>query len=222
MQRRSTWLSMSATDRRIFVVVAYVLAFHVLVLWALQSGLLRKAVELVVPVSMVSEFIEPPAPRVTPPAPPTVVKHQQAQPMKAPVVAQTLAVRSEAPAPEAWTVPVAPAAPVAPIANVVEQPAPVTQTTVVLPSTDADYFQNPKPVYPFASKRRGEQGLVIHSVLIGVDGLPVSAKLVKSSGFEALDQAAYAAVMRWRYVPGKRNGVITAMSFNVPINWVLQ
>jgi len=59
-------------------------------------------------------------------------------------------------------------------------------------------------------------------VLIGVDGLPVSAKLVKSSGFEALDQAAYAAVMRWRYVPGKRNGVITAMSFNVPINWVLQ
>jgi protein TonB len=217
---------MTASDRRIFVVVAYVLAFHALALWALQSGLLRKAVELVVPISMVSEFIEPPAPRVAPPAAPAVIKHQQVQPIKAPVVTKTLAVRSEAPTPEAWTVPVAPVAPPAPIAAPVEQPAPapapVAQPTVVLPSTNADYFQNPKPVYPLGSKRRGEQGLVVHSVLIGVDGLPVRAKLVKSSGFDALDQAAYDAVMHWRYVPGKRNGVIAAMSFNVPINWVLQ
>jgi protein TonB len=28
--------------------------------------------------------------------------------------------------------------------------------------------------------------------------------------------------MRWRYSPGKRNGVPTSMSFNVPINWVLE
>ena len=91
-----------------------------------------------------------------------------------------------------------------------------------LPSSDADYLQNPKPQYPGLSKRLGEQGQVIHSVLIGTDGLPVSAQLVKSSGFDRLDQAAYTAVMRWRYVPGKRNGVPTAMSFNVPINWVLE
>jgi protein TonB len=45
---------------------------------------------------------------------------------------------------------------------------------------------------------------------------------VKSSGFDRLDQAALIAVMRWRYTPGKRNGVPTAMSFNVPINWVLE
>jgi protein TonB len=31
----------------------------------------------------------------------------------------------------------------------------------------------------------------------------------------------YTAVMRWRYVPGKRNGV-PAMWFNVPINFVLE
>ena len=63
---------------------------------------------------------------------------------------------------------------------------------------------------------------MVHSVMIGVDGLPLSARLVKSSGFDRLDQAALIAVMRWRYTPGKRNGVPTAMSFNVPINWVLE
>ncbi|WP_304621515.1 TonB family protein [Rhodoferax sp. BLA1] len=222
-QRRSTWLSMSAADRRPFVVVAYVLVFHALALWALQSGLLRQAVEMVVPVQMLSEFIEPPAPRVMPPAPPVVVKRPVTQP-KTPVVPQTLAVRTETPAPEAWTVPVVPVAPLAPIAAPVESPtpAPPAPVSVVLPSSDADYLQNPKPVYPSASKRRGEQGLVIHSVLIGTDGLPVSARLVKSSGFDALDQAALTAVMRWRYIPGKRNGVPTTMSFNVPINWVLE
>lgn len=68
----------------------------------------------------------------------------------------------------------------------------------------------------------GEQGQVIHSVLIGADGLPVSARLVKSSGFDRLDEASFNAVMRWRYTPGKRHGVPTAMSFNVPINWVLE
>ena len=214
---------MTAADRRPFVVVAYVLVFHALALWALQSGLLRQAVELVVPVQMLSEFIEPPAPRVVPPAPPVVVKRPVIQP-KAPVVPQTQAVRSETPAPEVWTVPVVPAAPPAPMEAPLAQPtpAPPAPPTVVLPSSDADYLQNPKPIYPSSSKRRGEQGLVIHSVLIGADGLPVSAKLVKSSGFDALDQAALTAVMRWRYVPGKRNGVATTMSFNVPINWVLQ
>lgn len=91
-----------------------------------------------------------------------------------------------------------------------------------LPSSDADYLQNPRPVYPPMSKRLGEQGQAIHSVLIGTDGLPQSARLIKSSGFDRLDQAAYNAVMSWRYVPGKRNGLATAMSYNAPITWVLE
>ena len=47
---------------RNLVVASYVLLFHVAMLWALQSGLLMRAVELVVPVQLLSEFIEPPAP----------------------------------------------------------------------------------------------------------------------------------------------------------------
>ncbi|MDB5890745.1 MAG: energy transducer TonB [Polaromonas sp.] len=67
-----------------------------------------------------------------------------------------------------------------------------------------------------------EQGKTIVKVLIGIDGQPQRAEIAKSSGFDRLDQAASAAVMRWRYVPGKRGGVPEAMWFNVPINWELK
>ena len=114
------------------------------------------------------------------------------------------------------------AAPVNAAIGLAPPPSPISTAKVEQPSTEADYLQNPKPVYPALSKRMGEQGQVIHNVLIGSDGLPVNAKLVKSSGFDRLDQAAHKAVMGWRYVPGKRNGVPTPMTYNVPINWVLE
>jgi len=225
-QRRSIWLLMTAQDRRTFIVVAYVLLFHALLLWGLQRGLLRRAVELVVPVQMLSEFIEAPAPKLAPPATPVTVKQPVVRP-KAPSVGsvpQPLARPQDAVAGEAWVVQAAAPTPVVAVTPPMVPTALATPAapSVELPSSDADYLQNPKPVYPMASKRRGEQGVVIHSVLIGVDGLPVSARLVKSSGFGALDQAALTAVMGWRYSPGKRNGAPTAMSFNVPINWVLE
>ena len=93
---------------------------------------------------------------------------------------------------------------------------------VQLPSSNADYLQNPKPAYPALSKRLGEQGKVIVRVLIGADGAAQQAELRQSSGFDRLDQAALDTVLKWRYVPGKRSGVAEAMWFNVPINFVLE
>lgn len=216
-------------------IVISVLSLHVMALWASQSGLLRRAVDVLVPVEMLTEFIEPPAPKETPqpPKPP----EQVAQPtvnIKAPTPPpplQLMAIADPTPsinAPVGVLTPQPPAPPIAaPVATVPEPapasaPPPPALTRVELPSTDADYLQNPRPVYPAISKRLGEQGQVIHSVLIGVDGLPISARLVKSSGFDRLDAAAYAAVMSWRYVPGKRGGVVAQMSYNAPINWVLE
>jgi protein TonB len=103
---------------------------------------------------------------------------------------------------------------------VVAAPAPAPK--VELPSSDADYLQNPKPSYPAMSKRLGEQGKVVVRVLIGVDGTAQKAEIRQSSGFDRLDQAALATAQRWRYVPGKRGGVAEAMWFNVPINFVLE
>ncbi len=205
---------------RTSLVVVSVVLFHLGALWALQNGLLRKTVEIVVPAHMLSEFIEPPAPKVVPPAP---------APPPAPQP-QPLAIADPTPSPNAPVGVIEPQALLAPIAAPVtvaaspsEPPAaPPAPPKVVLPSSDADYLQNPRPVYPPLSKRLGEQGQAIHSVLIGPDGLPTSARLVKSSGFDRLDQAAYQAVMSWRYVPGMRNGVAVAMAYNAPISFVLE
>jgi len=214
-----------------------VVALHVGLIGALQSGLLMRAAEVVVPVELMSQIIDPPAPKVAPqpPAPPRVPVPLE-QPQKAIAKAPTpeaplpVAIKDAAPAPNApmgTTAPqpapapiaapvaVAPAAPAAP-------PAPPAPPSVQLPSSDADYLQNPRPPYPPISRRMNEQGKTTVRVLIGADGQPQRAEIAKSSGFGRLDDAALATVMRWRFVPGKRGGVAEAMWFNVPINWVLE
>ena len=91
-----------------------------------------------------------------------------------------------------------------------------------MPSSDAAYLNNPKPGYPAISKRMGEQGKVVLRVLIGTDGLPQKVEINQSSGYDRLDRQAQEAVMRWRFVPGKRGGVPEAMWYAQPINFVLE
>lgn len=211
-----------------------VVLFHVGVLWALQSGLLRRAVEIVVPVSVVSEMITPAVPQVEPqpvPKPPETVPAPKpvVQPKPRPAPApRPVAAPSLAPAPTAPIGVVEPQPAPPPVAAPVEAaaaPAPIAPPPppkVELPSSSADYLQNPEPPYPPMSKRLGEQGKVVVRVLIGVDGTAKDAQLRQSSGYERLDKVALETVRRWRYVPGKRNGVPEDMWFNVPINFVLE
>jgi protein TonB len=93
---------------------------------------------------------------------------------------------------------------------------------IELPSSSADYLNNPRPAYPPLSKRLGEEGKVVLRVLIEADGSASKAEIRSSSGYDRLDQAALQTVLRWRYLPGKRGGVAEAMWFNVPINFVLE
>ena len=202
-----------------------VVALHVGFIWALQSGLLMRVAEVVVPVELLSQFIEPPAPKVniSPPPPPEPIKKPMAKTIVAPTP-QPLAIADPTPSPNAPTGVTTPQPALAPIAAPVAAApaAPPAAPSVQLPSSDADYLQNPKPPYPPISRRLNEQGKTTVRVLIGLDGQPQRAEIGKSSGFDRLDQAALTTVMRWRYVPGKRGGVAEAMWFNVPINWVLE
>ena len=93
---------------------------------------------------------------------------------------------------------------------------------IELPSSNAAYLNNPSPTFPAVSRRLGEQGKVTLRVLISAQGLPERVELAKSSGFERLDNAAIDTVKRWKFVPGKRNGVAEAMEYLVPVNFVLQ
>jgi periplasmic protein TonB len=197
---------------RNIAIVGSVVLFHVAALWALQAGLLRRAVEIVIPVQILSELITPPAPKVEPP--PTPPPKPVAIPESRPALNAPTGVLQAQPPPAPITAPVAAEArPTAPA------PSP---TEVELPSSDASYLQNPAPVYPPISKRLGEQGKVIVRVLIGTDGAPQKAELKRSSGFERLDQSALEYVMKCRYVPGKVGGVPQAMWHEAPVTFVLQ
>jgi protein TonB len=207
-------MSRISTARRNIFIAAGVVLFHVAALWALQTGLLRRAVEIIVPAEILSELIAPavvpvhktpPSPAPRPPLPEPAPPISPAPEPNAPVVV--------APPPQ-------PAAPPSPVAAPVDAaPAPAR---VELPSSDAQYLKNPKPRYPPMSNRLGETGTVVVRVLIGTDGTAQKAEIQHSSGFARLDQAALAAVLGWRYVPGKRGGVPEAMWYTVPIKWGLE
>ncbi len=210
-------------------VVGAVIGLHLLGLWALQAGLLQRVVTWVVPVMAVSEAVDVPVPPpqpakpLPPPAPtasprPTAPLATSAPELPLAVPAASVPAASAPiglPAPS----PVQNSAPAA-AAPVTATPAPSPK--IALPSTQADYLNNPRPAYPALSRRLGEQGRAVVRVLIGADGLPQKAELHTSSGFERLDRAALDTVMRWRYVPGKRGDVPEAMWFNVPLNFVLE
>lgn len=215
--------------RRLAVVLAVVL-LHLGALWALQSGLLSRAVELVIPVQVLAEFIEPPQPQIEPPPPaPPVAAPTPPQPKSRPVpqpLPQPVAALTPEPSALAPVVPPSPPAPPAEslvaAAAPAAPPAPPAAPRVEMPSSSADYLNNPRPPYPPLSKRLGEQGQVVVRVFIDVDGTASRAEVRQSSGFDRLDQTALQTVLRWRYVPGKRAGVPEAMWFNVPIRFVLE
>jgi periplasmic protein TonB len=239
-------------------IVVAVLLLHAGGLYALQSGLLRRAVQLVVPVELLSQIIEAPlpvaqpspalpvrqptplpistaAPKPTPQPVATAAAQASPQPPALPSAAQPLALPDTAPSPAAPTlastgtgalaqsghladVIQAPAAAAAPPPAAPAPPAPVTTE---LPTSDADYLNNPPPTYPPVSRRLGEAGKVVVRVFIALDGSAQKGEVRSSSGFERLDAAALAAALKWRYVPGKRGGTPEAMWVNVPVNFTL-
>jgi len=208
---------------RNIVIAASVIVFHMAALWALQNGLSRRTVEVIVPVALLSRtMISPPvSPPVSLPPPQAEPIHQPTQkhPARRPTP-RPPAGADPTPAPNAPTTVLEPQAPAPPgAAPVTAAPAPPDAEQ---PASNADYLQNPKPAYPPVSRRLGEQGKVVVRVLIGTDGAAQNAEIRQSSGFGRLDQAALRTALKWRYVPGKRNGAPEAMWFNVPINFVLE
>ena len=213
-----------------------VIALHVAVLWAMQTGLLRRVAEAVVPAEILVEIMAPPAPEQKPqplPQPKVQVKAPTPKPTlptPTPAVAQqpaptplAIAPSANAPAPSAAAPTAVAAAPASTNTGSTANapPAPPAPPKVVQPSSDADYLNNPRPIYPRLSKSLGEQGTTLVSVFIGTDGSAQKVELKKSSGFDRLDNAALEAIRSWRFVPGTRGGVPEAMWVVVPIPFQL-
>lgn len=98
---------------------------------------------------------------------------------------------------------------------------PIASPNAEIPDTFAEYLYNPPPAYPSVSRDRGEQGRVMVSALVSVDGLVKDAFVEVSSGFSRLDEAAVAAVRAWRFVPATRAGVVVEMRHQIPVRFEL-
>ena len=211
-------------------VILCVLLLHGLGLWALQSGLVGRAVETLTTLPVLVSFAEAPAPPVAPPA-----VHPVAPTLRPRPVHEAPVQRAPAPAPLPAHMTEEPPAPVAtpapepgtaePVMTASVAPVPLAEPPppppIVLPSSSAAYLHNPPPPYPAASRQLGEAGRVVVRVFIGLEGTALQAQLAVSSGYDRLDAVALQTARRWRYQPGREGGIPKPMWFDVPIHFVL-
>lgn len=157
---------------------------------------------------------EPPKPEIVPPKPRPLEKAPAPRPVEAP----QLALPAEAPV-AAATIDVP--AVVEPAPAVPQPPAPPAAASSQ-PRFDADYLDNPKPVYPSLSRRFKEEGRVVLRVQVAATGLPTDVALHASSGHARLDQVALETVRRWKFVPARLGTEAVAASVLVPIDFSLK
>ncbi len=72
--------------------------------------------------------------------------------------------------------------------------------------TEATTLAQCRPVYPRISRRRGEEGTVVLSVEVGADGTGSLVRILESSGYPRLDNAAQEALAKARFSPAIRLG----------------
>lgn len=215
----------------LLVVLAHVAIIYLLITQTpIEKAKIKPAapmmVSLVAPPAPEPELvpvIEPPKPEVKPVIKPVIKPKKivdKIRPIETPterlVEATTeQVVVQEAPAAPTETVKAA-ETPKAP--PVVEK---VVEEKIEPPRFGVSYLNNPAPDYPATSRRLGEEGRVLMKVLVSADGSAETVQIEKSSGSERLDNAAIAAVKRWRFIPAKKNNQALSAYVIVPVKFSL-
>lgn len=78
-----------------------------------------------------------------------------------------------------------------------------------------------QPNYPRMAKRKGMEGTVLLEVWLDENGDQTNLSLLKSSGFDLLDDAAIEAVKKWQFNGHKENGVALAHRVRIPVRFNL-
>jgi periplasmic protein TonB len=179
--------------------LAFVVVFHVVLVYALINGLAKKIIEVVqAPLeTKIIEEVKPPPPDKPPPPPPPKLA---APP---PPFIPPVEVRVDTPPPVQNTI-----SAVSAVKPAVEAPipraAPVAGPTRTAAVVDAGKCA--KPDYPAASIRAQETGLVVLQFLIGADSTVIDSKIEKSSGYRRLDEAAKRGLSLCKFKAGTEEG----------------
>lgn len=203
-----------------WLVIAAILIAHAVAIVALvqvrqhvqrQEEARLSVVNLMPPPSPPPASDTPPPPSSAPEvvAPPTLVQVPQPQ------IVRVATSPEPSRAPAAPTVAVAPAPSFAP---------PVAAPPSIVQGGDlsAQMVAGKPPRYPIESRRKKEQGTVVLSLTLGLDGAVEVITVSRSSGFARLDDAAKDAVRRWRWRPLIQQGQAVRVKGMVEIPFVLQ
>ena len=185
---------------RRMAVFAFIVGFHLLLVYGLVTGLARKVVEVVAP-PLVTDIIEEIKPEDKPPPPPPPQMERPPVQVPPPDVVIDIPMETNTTA----------------ISNVTDKPAPPPPppAPVVAAGTPAKIGRMPssEDYYPAASKRAEEQGAVTLKVCVDNKGKIIgNPTVVTSSGFERLDEGAVKLARAGRYQPGTTGGQPAAES----------
>lgn len=196
-------------------VFSLVLALHALLLVAALLPSRLDRVPVPIPAIEVHVIADTPAQTAAPPLPPLVLERPHIDHI-------TPEVPLIEPAPDApIAAPPAPATAATAAVAAAAKGAPGPAEPVTPPRFDAAYLNNPPPIYPLASRRLHEQGTVLLRVRVSGEGAALEVLVEHPSGSPHLDEAAMAAVRRWRFVPAKRGNESVEAWVLVPVEFEL-
>ena len=84
------------------------------------------------------------------------------------------------------------------------------------------YLKNPPPAYPSEAVQKGQEGLVLLSVMIDRTGQPLKVALKQSSGFYLLDESAVKAVKKWKFRPARTGAQAVETQDTIPVRFRLE
>ncbi|HEX8781723.1 MAG TPA: energy transducer TonB [Steroidobacteraceae bacterium] len=193
--------------------LAAIIALHVFILYALATGLARRAIEVLAP-PIQTEIMQEDKTKAEPPPPPPPELRKEVVEVPPPDI--NIAMPEVGPSTSAITARVAEA----PKAAAPAARAAVAATAVGL----GKGFPNVDDYYPDASRRLGEEGLTVVDICVGADGkLTEPPKVGKTSGHDRLDQAALkvASVGSGRFKPATEEGKPVTKCTQLPIRFKL-
>ncbi len=180
-----------------------VIAFHVLLIWALANGLGQGIINVFNPEPI---KLTPAEKKITPPQTVDLLEPLIDKPTKIVITPNELTnLKFDDVQPPVVT-------------------GGGTDESVIAPSlSKPKLLKASKPDYPSASARLGEEGATSLKLLIGIDGRVADAQLVLSSGSSRLDEAAIKHAKRnWAFSPCTEGGKAVACWHQTKLVWRLE
>lgn len=190
-----------ASPRR-FISLGLVGALHVVIIYALATGLAARMVNKL-PDELKAEVVEqkPPEVEKTPPPPPPDL----AKPPPPFVPPPDFTIQADT-------------GPSSAISNVQSRQPVVAMTRPTTRGRKHDCQSG----YPPISRRLGEHGSVLLKFTVNVDGTVTNVALAKSSGYSRLDEAALRCASGWEYHPATQGGKPIAISYQASVVYRMQ